>query len=58
MLRDVEKVTSSSDRLVPAEEEILFAVLGSSNLMVRNRKVRRAERASNLSGYPIDLTPR
>ena len=45
MLRDAEKVTSSSDRFVHQEEEILFAVLGSSNLMVRNRKVRGAERA-------------
>ena len=59
MLRDAEKVTSSSDRFVhPGRRNTLLRYSVVQTGWFANRKVRGAERGSNPSGYPIDMASR
>ncbi len=59
MLRHAKKVTSSSDCFVhPGRRNTLFWYSVVQTGWFANRKVRRAERGSNPSGYPIDMTSR
>ena len=59
MLRDAEKVISSAERFVhPGRRNTLLWFSVVQTVWFANRKVRGAERGTNSSGYPIDMTSR